>query len=154
MKACLSVGALATVVLLAASVQASSYPLSEILDKASAEKLAKVSIKTSDELLTQGATARQRQALVRKAKVGLNLLTSWVKMCDLLRIKGVGPEMVQLLAAARITTVKQLRAQKPAVLMKKLTAANKKKKITENPPTEEQLGAWIDQAKKLDLVLR
>jgi predicted flap endonuclease-1-like 5' DNA nuclease len=154
MKICLSVGALATLVLLAVSAQASSYPLSEILDKASAEKLAKVDIKTSDDLLKRGATAKDRQALVRTAKVGLNQLTSWVKMCDLLRIKGVGPEMVRLLAAAGVTTVKQLRAQKPPALMKKLTVANKKKKITENPPTEEQLGAWIDQAKKLDLVLR
>ena len=78
----------------------------------------------------------------------------WVSMCDLLRIKGVGPEMVRLFNAARVKTIKQLRVQKAKALLRRVTAANKTKKITPNPPTQEQLGAWIAQAKKLKLVLR
>lgn len=138
----------------ASTAGASPYPLSEILDKAAAEKLAAQEVKTSDELLEKAATVKGRAALAKATKLPLAKLNAWAKMCDLLRIKGVGPEMVRLLGAARVNTVKQLKGQKPAKLLKALTAANKKKKITENPPDEQQLANWIDQAKKLKLVLR
>lgn len=140
--------------LYAAPAGASPYPLEEILDKPAAEKLAKAKVESSDELLQRGAKAKDRQALARATKLPLKKLTEWVQMCDLLRIKGVGPEMVKLLNAGRVATVKQLRGSKVAPLFKRLMEANKKKKITQNPPTEEQLGAWIDHAKKLDLVLK
>jgi hypothetical protein len=34
-----------------------------------------------------------------------------------------------------------------------MTAANSAKKITEKPPTEPQVQYWIDEAKKLPVVL-
>jgi len=133
---------------------ASPYPLAEILDKAAVEKLAKAKVETTDDLLQRGAKAKDRQKLAKATKLSARKLAEWVKMCDLLRIKGVGPEMVKLLNAGRVTTVKQLRASKAAALNKRLVEANKKKKITQNPPTEEQLSAWIEHAKKLELVLK
>jgi hypothetical protein len=154
MKVLVSTVALIALALGSAPASASSYPLSEILDKAVAEKLAAQEIKTSDDLLKKAATAKDRRALARAAKLPAKKLYGWAKMCDLLRIKGVGPEMVKLLGLARVATVKQLKARKAEPLYKRLIAANKKKKITENPPSTEQLGAWIAQAKKLDIVLR
>jgi predicted flap endonuclease-1-like 5' DNA nuclease len=140
--------------LLPLSAGASPYPLAEILDKATAETLAKEKVVTSDDLLQRGARVKDRQGLAKATKLPDRKLAEWVKMCDLLRIKGVGPEMVKLLNAGRVTTVKQLRGSKAAPLYKRLLEANKKKKITQNPPTEEQLTAWIEHAKKLELVLR
>ena len=154
MKACLSVVALVVLLAVGVSASASPYPLEEILDKAVVEKLAKEKIATSDELLKRAAVPKARRALARATKLPARKLAAWARMCDVLRLKGVGPKMVQLLAAGRVTTVKQLRAQKGAPLHKRLMQANKRKKITENPPTEEQISAWIDQAKQLELVLR
>ena len=153
MKHALMVGIAALVVLLQASAGASPYPLAEILDKVAAEKLAQEKVQTSDDLLQRGARATDRQALAKATKLPLKKLVEWINMCDLIRVKGVGPEMVRLLNAGRVITVKQLRAQKAATLYKRMMDANKKK-ITENPPTEEQLTAWIEQAKKLELVVK
>jgi len=153
MKHALMVGIAALVVLLQASAGASPYPLAEILDKVAAEKLAQEKVQTSDDLLQRGARATDRQALAKATKLPLKKLVEWINMCDLIRVKGVGPEMVRLLNAGRVMTVKQLRAQKAATLYKRMMDANKKK-ITENPPTEEQLTAWIEQAKKLELVVK
>jgi predicted flap endonuclease-1-like 5' DNA nuclease len=139
---------------LASSVSASPYPLSEILKKEEAAKLAKEKVTTSDELLERAAKPKDRRALAKATGLKVPQLLAWARMCDLLRIKGVGPEMVQLLKAGRVTMVKQLRAQKAGPLHKRLIGVNKKKKITENPPTKEQLDAWIGEAKKLKLVLR
>ena len=146
--------ALWTLAVLAPTAQASPYPLSEILEPPAPEKLAKEKITTSDELLARAAKGKDRRALAKATGIRGSLLRKWVRMCDLLRIKGVGPEMVKLFGAGRITRVKQLRTQKADKLHKRLMRANKKKKITENPPTQEQLETWINEAKNLELVLR
>jgi len=139
---------------LALAAMASPYPLQEVLDKVSAATLAKQKVVTTDDLLQAGATPKARQALAKTTGISLEQLTGWVNMSDLVRIKGVGPEMVRLFAAAKVHTVKQLRAQNPARLHKSVVAANGKTKITEKLPDEEQLTNWIEQAKKLKLVLR
>jgi hypothetical protein len=144
-----------TVLLLfAATAHASPYPLDEILEKVPAEKLAKAKVHTSDDLLDKGAHAQELRALAKTTGLPLAQLSTWAKMCDLLRLKGVGPEMVRLLNAGKITTVKQLRGQDAGKLHRALLAANKKAKITEKPPAEEQVAHWIEQAKKLKVVLR
>lgn len=153
MKVFVSVVALIVLALGSVPASASPYPLSEILDKAVAEKLAAQEIKTSDDLLNKAATPKARRTLARKAKLPAGKLYEWAKMCDLLRIKGVGPEMVKLLGLAQVTMVRRLKTRKAEPLHKRLIAANKKKKVTENPPSAEQLAAWIEQAKKLDIVL-
>jgi hypothetical protein len=141
--------------LLAASqAWASPYPLEQILPKSATEKLAAAGVETSDQLLAAAAKRPARAKLAKTTGLGLKLLTEWTKMCDLLRIKGVGPEMTRLLGAAKVTTVAQLRRQRVSRLMKKVLAANEKQKITDNPPSEKHLAGWIAEAKKLKIVLR
>ena len=133
---------------------ASPYPLEEILDKAAAQTLAKENIRTTDDLLQQGATLKQRKALAKTTALPLPKLDAWTKLSDLVRIKGVGPEMVRLLGAGKVKTVKDLQGQAAAKLHKALIAANTRTKITQKPPSEDQVANWIEQAKKLKIVLR
>lgn len=133
---------------------ASDYPLDNVLPASAAGKLAKVGIKTTNELLNQGANSRKRRALAKKTGIKTRHLTLWVQMSDLLRINGVGPIMAKLLKAARVDTVAQLRRQKAERLLKRVTQVNKKSKITPNPPSKEHLAGWIASAKKLKIVVR
>jgi hypothetical protein len=150
----LAASALGLALLLAApTASASTYPLEQVLEKESAEKLEKAGVKTTDELLAKGAKPKELRALAKTTGLPEAKLGAWVKMCDLLRIKGVGPEMVRLLGAGKVSTVKQLRGQVAAKLFKVMIEANKKTKITQKPPAEEQVANWIEQAKKLELVL-
>lgn len=136
------------------SAAASPYPLAEIMKKEMAEKLAKHDVTTSDQLLERAARAKQRRQLAKKAGIPARRLFRWVKMCDLLRIKGVGPEMVRLLEAGRVTTVRQLKGRKARRLHGRLMKANKKARVTDNPPDVKQVAAWIEQARKLPAKLR
>lgn len=142
------------VLLLGSNAKASPYPIHEILEKSAADKLGEAEVKTSNDLLEKGASPKGLRALAKKTGLPVTQLASWVKMCDLLRLKGVGPEMVRLLNAAKVTTVKQLREQDPSKLHKAIMAANEKGKITEKPPEESQIVHWIGQAKKLKDVIR
>ena len=147
-------GSMLLTLLASSSAVASPYPLENILGDHDAVRLAKQRILTSAELLKRGARGDVRQKLARTTGIKLARLTSMVQMCDLLRIKGVGPQMIKLLALANVHTVKQLRKQKSKALARRLDQANKKAKITQTPPTAEQLKNWIVQARKLKLVFK
>ena len=140
--------------LLGAVALASTYPLANILPQDAAEKLAKAGANTSDELLEKGATPAGRAKLVKATGLAAAQLLEWVRMCDLVRIKGVGPVMVRLLGAVGVRSVAQLRQRKADSLYKAVMKANDKAKITQNPPSEKHLEHWIDQAKKLKTVVR
>lgn len=155
MKATLqSMTLLGLVLLMGATAWASPYPLEAILGSEEAGKLATQRITTTAMLLDRGAGAADRKKLARTSGIKLARLTRWVRMCDVLRIKGVGPQMTKLMAAAQVYTVQQLRKQRPRVLAQRLEQANRKVKITQTPPTAGQLRNWITQARKLKLVLK
>jgi predicted flap endonuclease-1-like 5' DNA nuclease len=131
---------------------ASHYAVGDIptlISAADAEKLKKGGISTTEEMLTKGATAKDRKALAKASGLSAATLTTIARRCDLLRIKGIGPEMVLLLEAAGVKTTADLAKKEPAALTTAADAANKSKKITEKPPTEPQFKDWIDQAKAL-----
>jgi predicted flap endonuclease-1-like 5' DNA nuclease len=140
--------------LLGAVALASTYPLAHILPQEAAEKLAKAGINTSDELLDRGATGAGRAKVVKATGLAAPQVLEWVRMCDLLRIKGIGPVMVRLLGAVGVRSVAQLRQRSADSLYKAVMKANDKAKITQNPPSEKHLEHWIEQAKKLKIVVR
>jgi predicted flap endonuclease-1-like 5' DNA nuclease len=138
------------------AARASHYALADVprlVKPGEVDKLKKANVATTEELLGKAAKAKDRKALAKTTGLsGADLLTL-AKRCDLLRIKGVGSEMVLLLEAAGVKSTADLVKQDPAKLMTAVTDANKTAKITEKPPTEPQLADWIEQAKKLPQVL-
>ncbi|MBM3487812.1 MAG: DUF4332 domain-containing protein [Alphaproteobacteria bacterium] len=71
-------------------------------------------------------------------------------MADLMRISGVGGEYAELLEAAGVDTVKELRTRNTANLAKAMASANEQKKLTRRVPSETEVTKWINQAKTLD----
>jgi len=72
-------------------------------------------------------------------------------MADKMRIKGVGEEYAELLHAAGVDTVKDLKYRNPANLAKAMAAANAKRKLVRLLPSEKAVLRWIEHAKKLPL---
>lgn len=144
------------VTLFVGAARASHYALADVprlVTPGQVEKLKKADVNTTEELLAKAAKAKDRKALAKASGLSAADLLALAKRCDLLRIKGVGSEMVLLLEAAGIKSTADLGKQDPARLMTAVDGANKAKKITEKPPTEPQLADWIDQAKKLPQVV-
>jgi DNA polymerase/3'-5' exonuclease PolX len=131
---------------------ASHYAVTEIprlITPTQAEKLQKAGVGTTEELLAKTGTAKDRKALAKASGLGNGELTDLVRHCDLLRIRGVGPEMVLLFEAAGVKGIADLSQRDAAALTDAVATANKSKKISEKLPTQPQLQTWIDEAKKL-----
>src|SRR5882672_8102041 len=142
--------------LVPAMVRASHYAVADVprlVSSADAEKLHKAGVETTEQLLDKAAKAKDRKALAKASGLKPATLLELVRRCDLLRLKGVGSEMVLLLEAAGVKTTAGLAKLTAPALMESITKANQAKKITEKPPTEPQVGDWIGQAQKLPQVL-
>ena len=144
------------VTLFVGAARASHYALADVprlVTPGQVEKLKKADVNTTEELLTKASKAKDRKALAKASGLSAADLLALAKRCDLLRIKGVGTEMVLLFEAAGVKSTAELVKQDAPKLMEAVTNANKTAKITEKPPTEPQLADWIDQAKKLPQVV-
>ena len=74
-------------------------------------------------------------------------------MADLMRIKGVGEEYSELLEAAGVDTVKELRHRNAANLTKAMAEANGKRKMVRLLPSLSAVTKWVEQAKTLPPVM-
>ena len=128
-----------------------SYPIEDIegIGPKYGRMLRKVGIKRTHHLLDRGASKKGRKALSAESGVDETLILKWSNMADLMRIRGVGEEYSELLEAAGVDTVKELRNRKPANLHKAMTEANGKRKLVRQLPGEMQVEKWVAQAKKL-----
>jgi len=68
-----------------------------------------------------------------------------------MRIKGVGEDYAELLEAAGVDTVKELKYRNPHNLAKAMADANVKRKLVRLLPSEVVVVRWIEDARKLPL---
>ena len=115
-----------------------------------AEKLTAIGIETVDQLLEKGADAKGRQAIEEATGIRHDLVLTWVNHADLFRIKGVGPQFAELLEAAGVDTVKELRNRNAANLAAKMAEVNEEKHLTRRTPVEMEIQKFIDLAKELE----
>ncbi len=121
----------------------------EGIGAANKEKLLAAGIKTTDALLKLCCDKKGRKAAAEKTGCSEGQLLKWVNMADLMRIKGVGEEYSELLEAAGVDTVKELRNRNAANLTQAMADTNAKKKLVRSVPSEKQVTAWVEQAKTL-----
>ena len=114
------------------------------------EKLAKAGIKTVEGLLEAGASKTGRKKIAEDSGLDESRILVWVNMADLFRIKGVASQFAELLKAAGVDTVKELRNRNAENLHAKLVEVQEEKKITRTVPALSQVEDFIEQAKKLE----
>ena len=66
-----------------------------------------------------------------------------------MRIKGVGPQFSELLEAAGVDTVKELRNRKPENLAAKVLEINEQKHLVRRVPVLKEIIKMVNQAKEL-----
>jgi predicted flap endonuclease-1-like 5' DNA nuclease len=118
-----------------------------------ATKLRKARIRTTEALLKAGGTRKGRKAIADTTDINEKLILDWVNRADLMRIKGVGEEYSDLLEAAGVDTVKELRRRNPANLLSTMVEVNNKKKLVRRLPTESMVQHWVSNAKVLDPIV-
>ena len=117
------------------------------------QKLHEAGVATTDELLRQGATPGGRKELAHKTSIGDRLILKWVNRADLFRVKGIGEQYSDLLAAAGVETVLELAQRRADHLHQKMAETNEAKKLVRVVPGPEQVAEWVKQAQKLPRVV-
>lgn len=133
-----------------------SYPITDIggIDGDVAASLKSVGIRSTAKLLDQARTVKGRKGLAEKTGLSEKQLLCWANMADRMRIKGISKEYAELLQAAGVNTVKELRYRSPANLAKAMAEANTKRKMVRLLPSEKVVTRWIETAQKLELKIK
>ncbi len=106
-------------------------------------------ITSTDDLLKLCCDANGRKATAEKTGLKESQLLKWANMADLMRTSGVGAVYSELLEAAGVDTVKELRNRRADNLAAKMAEVNASKKLTRAVPSEKVVSGWIEQAKTL-----
>ena len=118
-----------------------------------ARKLEALGVTTTEELLKRAATPKGREKLAEESGISQALILKWANHADLFRIKGVAGQFAELLEAAGVDTVKELRHRVAANLHAKLVEINDAKNLCNRVPAEAEVQRMIDRAKELDPVM-
>lgn len=92
-----------------------------------AEKLGNAGVLTVESLLEKGASHSGRKAISEASGIDEGKVLNWVNKADLFRIKGIGPQFSELLEAAGVDTVKELRNRNAENLYQKLVEVQAEK---------------------------
>ena len=120
------------------------------IDQKRATSLRKAGVRTSKSLIEKASTRRGRSELAKATGIPGKDLQLWVHHADLLQVPGVGSEYAQLLVAAGVDTLRDLRRRNPTALVAKIIGLNGANKVVSRLPTESMVESWISSAADLD----
>ena len=112
-------------------------------------KLEDNGIHSQEELLEQCGRAYMRKQVAKRCNLSEKLLLKWLNRADLARVKGIGEEYADLLEAAGVDTVRELRLRNPENLYRKLAEVNNTKNLVRKLPTFKMVQDWIQQCQQL-----
>jgi small subunit ribosomal protein S1 len=113
-------------------------------------KLNAIEIFTVEELLERGGTKKGRKEIAEKSEIAEGHILTWVNHADLFRLNGVAGQYAELLEAAGVDTVKELRHRNAENLTVKMEEVNAEKNLVNKLPSQAQVEKWIEEAKTLD----
>jgi predicted flap endonuclease-1-like 5' DNA nuclease len=119
-----------------------------------AEKLNKLGIETTTDLLEKGGTKKGREQIAAQTGIPESLVLTWVNHADLFRIKGVAAQFAELLEAAGVDTVKEFATRNAENLHVKLVETNDTYGLSGRVPSLENLKEMIASAKTLEPMIR
>lgn len=125
----------------------------EGIGNVNAKKLVEAGINTVDDLLQKAKTPAGRKTLEETTGISGKSILKWTNHADLMRINGVGPQFSELLEAAGVDTVKELKHRVAENLQQKLEEINNKRNLVNRVPSVSEVQKMIDQAKELPAIM-
>jgi predicted flap endonuclease-1-like 5' DNA nuclease len=131
------------------------YPITEIqgIGTDVAAVLKSDGIRTTVGLLRLAKTPKQRLKIASKTGAPEKCVLDWVTAADRMRVKGVGWEYAELLRAAGVRTVNELRFRNPQKLAAAMADVNNKRNLVRVLPSVNTVTRWIESAKRLPPVI-
>jgi Domain of unknown function (DUF4332) len=133
-----------------------AYPITDIrcIGADIASILRAEGIRTTIGLLRCAETPKQRLKIAEKVGTDDKCVLDWVTAADRMRVKGVGWEYAELLSAAGVKTVNELKFRNPQKLVERMTQANSRRKLVRLLPSVKVVQRWIENAQDLQSVIR
>lgn len=116
-------------------------------------KLEANGIKDSKQLFDNAAKRSDRQKMAEKYKLPIDKLVELVRLCDLVRIAGVGPVFARIIYDSGIYTVKDFMSYDSIDLFERLIATNNNKELTKTKFTLKNIEYCIELGKDLPIVV-
>src|SRR5512146_2322363 len=115
------------------------YPITAMgeIDGNVATTLKSAGIRSTGRLLEVARTVKGRKELAEKTGLPEKQLLCWANVADRMRIRGVSKEYAELLQAAGVDTVKELKYRNPANLASAMAEANRKRKMVRLLPSKK-----------------
>lgn len=114
-----------------------------------AQRLARMKIGTTKDLLLRAATRRARWRLSRKTGISMKKLKNWFRMAEFLQISGVGPKMVRLIRDAGVKTLAAFKRAEAKKLARRIAKGPKRGLLPGAPlPMAGQISYWQELARK------
>jgi predicted flap endonuclease-1-like 5' DNA nuclease len=128
-----------------------TYPIADIdgIGPEEAQALKRVGIRRTEGLLEAAKSPKGRKQLAAKTGLDEKRLLEWANAADRMRIKGVGDGYSELIRAAGVVTVRELRHRNAKRLTEALRNANAKRKRVDFLPSEKAVARWIEHARRL-----
>ncbi len=122
----------------------------ESMSHRDATKLRKAGVRTTGALLKSAGTRTGRRRLAKTTGLDERDILSWANRADMMRIKGIGSEYADLLNAAGVDTIRELRRRNPERLLEALTETNLRRRVIRRLPTGGMVADWIAAAKETE----
>lgn len=128
-----------------------SYPILNIegVGPQLAFKLKAIGVRTTATLLERAKDPKGRKTLAAASGIEERQILKFANIADLMRIRGVGEEYAELLEAAGVDTVKELKNRNVSNLTKAIAELNARKKLVRLAPSGKTVVKWIEQAKTM-----
>lgn len=117
------------------------------------KKMRAAGIRSTGALLKAAAGPKDRKALAEKTGFSDHQILEWANRADLMRVRGVAEEYSDLLEAAGVDTVKELRTRNAENLVAKMAEVNAARKLVRRLPALSMVKRWIAHAKELPPVM-
>jgi len=111
--------------------------------------LREAGIQTTKQLLERCYDRKGRRAVANSTGLSEKLILGWTNKADLMRISGIGPQFSELLEAAGVDTIKELRTRNAENLADTMREVNGQKHLTRRTPPADSVRTWIEDAKVL-----
>jgi len=118
------------------------------------KKLAEAGVATTGALLKAGATRKGRSTLAESTGISDKLILEWCNLADLMRVSGIGKQFAELLEAAGVDTIKELRKRNAANVAAKMKEVNDAKKLARSTPSESMVARWVEAAKGMEPAIK
>ncbi|MFL2690813.1 MAG: DUF4332 domain-containing protein [Candidatus Actinomarina sp.] len=116
-----------------------------------ATKLRRARVRTTTTFLQIASSRSGRALLTKETGISSPKLLHWARRAELMKIKNLGRDYADLLEAAGVESVSELKRRNPESLHEMMAKINFKKNIVDRMPSLKRVSKWIDDSKDIEI---